>query len=988
MIINVTKIDGRKEPLNIEKIRKYTKGYVPGNDENMVAELESDVQLHFKDGMSTADIHDALIRECTLKTDVGKLEWDKFAKNLFVSNFKYRLKKDKNIFDLKSYIRENKDRLNDRILSYTEDELNLLKEEINEDNDFKEFTYNGIVTLLNSWANKKGDSIIETPQYLYMGLAMFLASNEERDSWVYWSKKFYYVLTNHYALMGTPTMSKSRSKRPQLSSCYVGATPDSIEGIMDANKTISILSKFGGGIGWDFSPIRSVASEIDGYKGVAGGSIPFLKITNDVTLAVDQLGCVVKDSYVKVIDDINEINERIIPIYKLKKGDLIKSYNHTLNKVEYQTVLETYDLTVEIKDQVLIVFENGVKYLTSAWHPVPKLIDGEYKYVRADSIKENDITVGDNGEELKIVSVKHGEETGSKTNVFFDITVKDNNNYFCASFNSDNNIFGLIHNTRPGALAPYQNTCSLEIIDFLDLRKNSGEERRRAHDLFLAVILEDRFMEAVENDEEWLLVDQYEVPELIHAQSGEVFKSKYEETLQRFRNNELKLGKLVSAKDLWKKIIRSYYETGYPFLFFKTTANEKHMGTGTIRSSNLCTEIFQATAPAEYDMVVYMETGNKIESIYIPRTSLIKIGVRNKDGKIKYRSGTIKEITAATDSVYVTLKNPNDKEDEWTGQEFILENILNAELVKDKVSEELAVCNLSSINLAKINTKEAFEEIIPIVVRMLDNVIDLNFYPVLAAALTNKRTRAIGLGVAGENELIAGKGIHYGSEEHKEFANELYEMFAYYTIKASVDLAKEKGKAPAFDDSKWANFDHKEYSTLASKIPEDELDIPKPKYFMDWVGLEKDIRENGMRNIYLMAIAPTSTIASVLGTTSSISPIINKLTFESNSKDHLLAKYPSNLSAETWNFYTNGFKIDQIEAIKVNAIRQRWIDQGISYNVRVLQGDVTGTDLHNIYMTAWKYGMKSTYYLNSIPKEKEEEKQKYKEDQITCVNCE
>lgn len=375
---------------------------------------------------------------------------------------------------------------------------------------------------------------------------------------------------------------------------------------------MALLSKYGGGIGWDFSQVRGLGSYIDGHKNAAGGVVPFLKIANDVAIAVDQLG------------------------------------------------------------------------------------------------------------------------------------------------------------TRKGAIATYLEVWHNDVFEFIDLRKNSGEERRRAHDLFPALWICDLFMKRVEANEFWTLFDPYQCPELTELY-GEEFEAKYLE----YEQNEHILKHRVVAKDLWKKILTNYFESGLPFLCFKDNANRANPNghAGIIRSSNLCTEIFQNTNPNHYVVEVEFDDGSKV--IYDEKQEVeLDNGVRKAANKITSVDSLLGK------KVFITTRIAQ--------------------------GGDTAVCNLASVNLSKIHTKEDIERVLPIAIRMLDNVIDLNFYPNRKVKVTNKKNRAIGLGVMGEAEMLACAKIEWGSDEHLAKIDEVMELISFYAISSSSDLAQEKGKYPQFDGSNWS----------------------------------------------------------------------------------------------------------------------------------------------------------------------------------------
>jgi ribonucleoside-diphosphate reductase alpha chain len=282
---------------------------------------------------------------------------------------------------------------------------------------------------------------------------------------------------------------------------------------------------------------------------------------------------------------------------------------------------------------------------------------------------------------------------------------------------------------------------------------------------------------------------------------------------------------------------------------------------------------------------------------------------------------------------------------------------------KAQTDGETAVCNLASINLSKINTKEDIERVVPIAIRMLDNVIDLNFYPLAKVKKTNEKTRAIGLGVMGEAQMLAESKTVWGSNEHFHKIDEVMESVSYYAIKSSSDLAIEKGHYPNYEGSEWSKgiFPIDNASDEACKLVDRGGLFG---YTHDWQELKKKVKTDGMRNGYLMAVAPTSSISILTGTTQAIEPVYKRKWFEENLSG-LIPVVAPNLSPDTWEYYTPSYDLDQNVLIKAGAIRQKWIDQGQSLNIFITLDKASGKYLNEIYMNAWKFGLKSTYYLRT-----------------------
>jgi ribonucleoside-diphosphate reductase alpha chain len=370
---------------------------------------------------------------------------------------------------------------------------------------------------------------------------------------------------------------------------------------------------------------------------------------------------------------------------------------------------------------------------------------------------------------------------------------------------------------------------------------------------------------------------------------------------------------------------------GSPFLCFKDTANRANPNdhTGFIRSSNLCTEIFQNTNPNHY---------------------LVKIEL--EDGEIL----TYEELEEVTlDNGIVKKANKITALDSLKGKKiFIVE--------KEKIDGDTAVCNLASVNLSKINTKNDIERVLPTAIRMLDNVIDLNFYPLRKVKATNLKTRAIGLGVMGESQMVAESGLVWGSEDHLKKIDQIMEAISYNAISSSSDLAKEKGIYPTFEGSKWSKGIMPMDSAPQAVNALVQRDLFDAGY--DWDALREKVKSQGIRNGYLMAIAPTSSISILVGTTQAIEPVYKRKWYEENLSGQIPVVVP-NLRPETWNYYTPAYEVEQLDIIKAAAIRQKWIDQGQSTNIFMSLDKASGKYLHQIYTAAWQLGLKSTYYLRS-----------------------
>ncbi|HWV24184.1 MAG TPA: ribonucleoside-diphosphate reductase subunit alpha, partial [Thermomicrobiales bacterium] len=463
---------------------------------------------------------------------------------------------------------------------------------------------------------------------------------------------------------------------------------------------------------------------------------------------------------------------------------------------------------------------------------------------------------------------------------------------------------------RKGAVAAYLEVWHADISEFLDLRKNTGDERRRTHDMHTAAWIPDLFMERVEADEPWTLFSPDEVPGL-HETYGQAFRTLYEQYEAAAGRGEIPSAKQIRAVDLWRKLLGSVFETGHPWLTFKDPSNVRSPQdhAGVVHNSNLCTEILLNTS-----------------------------------------------------------------------------------------EDEVAVCNLASINLATHMRdgqldEEMLGETVTAAVRMLDNVIDINFYPIPEAQNANLRHRPVGLGLMGFQDMLWASGVSYASPEAMDLADRSMERISWHALMASAQLASERGAYPSYAGSKWDR----------GLLPIDTVELLAAERgrpievtaggVMDWEPVREAIREHGMRNSNVMAIAPTATIANIQGVTQSIEPLFTNLFVKSNLSgeftivnEALVAELEANgLWDETMldeikyndgsiagidripeairRRYPTAFEIEPGWLTEAGARRQKWIDQGQSLNLYI--AEPSGKRLHEMYMQAWKSGLKTTYYLRS-----------------------
>jgi ribonucleoside-diphosphate reductase alpha chain len=625
--------------------------------------------------------------------------------------------------------------------SYTKEEIEELGTAIDPEKD-ELFSYIGLYLLNDRYlARPEKDLVYELPQERFMVIAMEIMRQEPNQFRLQLVKEAYWAMSNLYMTVATPTLSNAGKTHGQLSSCFIDAIEDSIDGIYLSNYDAAKVSKFGGGVGMYAGKIRSLGSDIRGFSGNSSGTTPWIRLFNQTAVSVDQLG------------------------------------------------------------------------------------------------------------------------------------------------------------QRKGAIAIYLDAWHKDILSFLDLKTQNGDDRLKAHDIFTGICIPDLFMEAVRDRKEWYLFDPHTVKQTLgfsledfyDEKKGQgSFRDHYTLAVEAAENGTLPAYAFekINAIDIMKAIMISQLEEGVPYMFYRDEVNRKNPNKhkGMIYCSNLCTEIAQNLSPS-----------------------------------------TITEEYETEDGDVVIVRKSGD----------------------------FVVCNLSSINLPRAVQANVLERLIPIQVRMLDNVIDVNNLPVKQASISNKRYRAIGLGTFGWAHLLAEKGIYWESEEAIELADTLYENIAFLTIKASNELAKEKGSYPYFEGSDWHTgeyFDLRGYEGAA------------------WSALQEDVKANGIRNGYLMAIAPNSSTAKIGNSTDGIDPLY-EIEFYEEKKNFKFKVTAPGLTPDTYEFYRKTrFHLDQLESIKHNSARQRHIDQAISFNLYV-HNTIKAKDLLQIHLTAWDSGLKSTYYVRSTSSE-------------------
>ena len=448
---------------------------------------------------------------------------------------------------------------------------------------------------------------------------------------------------------------------------------------------------------------------------------------------------------------------------------------------------------------------------------------------------------------------------------------------------------------RQGAVAVYLDVWHKDLPEFLQLRTNNGDDRMKAHDIFPAICYPDLFWKMAEEDinQSWSLFCPNEIMRIKGYCLEDCYGEEWERKYLDCVNDQRLSRRVISIKDIIRLVLRSAVETGTPFTFNRDTVNRANPNghKGMIYCSNLCTEIAQNMAP--------IETVSK--------------EVETKDG----------------DTIVVTTTRPG----------------------------EFVVCNLASLSLGRLplEDEEQMQEKVATVVRALDNVINLNFYPVPYAQITNQRYRSIGLGISGYHHALAKRRIKWESEEHLEFMDKVCETINRAAMLASSNLAKEKGSYQFFEGSDWqtgAYFDKRGYDSA------------------EWQDVRKTVALQGMRNAYLLAVAPTSSTSIIAGTTAGLDPIMKRFFLE-EKKGSMLPRVAPELSDETYWMYKSAYLINQKWSVRASGVRQRHIDQAQSMNLYITN-DFTMRQILDLYLLAWKEGVKTIYYVRSKSLEVEE----------------
>ena len=766
----ITTASGKQERFNETKLRQ-TLEHLAKEDQVGSFDIDhilSQLKYELYEGMTTAEVGKALImvvrsmieRDPAYSRLAARLVLNRLYAEVFGSEFdsKNPLASHERVFVRNMNELVARGDLDPRMAEF---DLAKLARAMKVENDTL-FEYMGLEIMISRYCMEepKEKRTLETPQMLWMRIAMGLAIAEKPEDREAVALEFYDALSNFYYTPGGRTLFQAGAKKAQLSNCFLNTVPDSLDGIFKSISDNAQYLKWSGGTGTDWTNVRATGAFIKGTGVPSQGIVPFLKIANDVNLAINRSG------------------------------------------------------------------------------------------------------------------------------------------------------------KRRGAGCVYLETWHYDIEDFLELRKNTGDERRRTHDINTANWIPDLFMKRVRDNGEWTLFSPSEVPDL-HDLYGAAFEAAYKEYEAKADRGEMELFKRIPAASLWKKMIGMLFETGHPWITWKDPINVRSPQdhAGVVHNSNLCTEI--------------------------------------------------------------TL-NTNE--------------------------EETAVCTIGSLNFAKFVTPgedgtmrfdhELVARYTRIAIRMLDNVIDLNFYPTEDARRGNTRHRPVGLGVRGYHDALYALGIQFDSPEALNFADESMEVVAYYAILGSSELAKDRGTYSTYKGSKWdRNLFPQDTIDLLEKERGEEIQIKRGGN-LDWTPVREHVQKYGMRNSNTMAIAPTASTANLVGCIPCVEPIYKNIYVKSNKEGEFVVvnKYlvEDLKKAGLWSAgmlnrikYADGsiqnideiprvlkekykevFEIEGKWLVEAAARRGKWIDQSQSLNI--FYSGTSGRELSDIYFLAWSMGLKTTYYLRSL----------------------
>ena len=1021
--MKVIKRDGSLEELDISKIRKQTEEACTELKGVTSEELELELSKIMKDGIKSEDIQNALIQIAMNKTAIDKPNWSFVAARLALFDLYHKIKHKYNkavsgnvyeIVDLRDCLKYTKEldktKYSDKEFGEMGFDLDKLQNEIlkHYKNDYN-FTIYGLNLLVGRYLIKdENNEAIELPQHMFMHIAMMLAVPEKKEERTEWAIKFYNVLTNLEAMMATPTLSNLRKKFSNCFSCYVGVTDDNLESIMDGFKEQAIISKWGGGLGWDYSLVRSLGGPIQNIKGLAKGKVPWLKIDNDLMIGVDQLGArpgslnayvsswdkdvldfldvkksggeerrTCEDLFITLVaDDVfmkqNEIDGEwwLFDPYDVPKlnntwgKEFADAYWAYVEKAKNEpdsfanppiqtTAREIMRTVVKYMNDVgmpFMFFKDNVNKAhkhpeeglirTSNLCVVPEtkiLTKKGYKAISKLSGTKQEIWNGEEWSEVDIVKTADNQKILNIKTSIGDIECTEYHKFYIAGSKK-----GTMIEKRAWELLPGE-----KIIKFdLPVIKKGKKKLKLAYENgFFAgngySAYENRDAIVLKKSKSYLQGEFRKV----HRMDGDDNKRVLWFRPGTFKEKDFVplFGYKLETRIEW---LSGFIDAcGVPYMrnnnqtIFLNSVNREQLKQVSLLLQTLGVSVRISTLKGYQN-----KRHNGYHRLLISTNGiqkLVKLGLDLKTIKIfkpKNLKGIIQHVTV------LEVVNENRYSDTYCFTEpkrhmGMFNGILTGqcmEIAQPTTSEKTAICNLASLNLSKVNTEEKIEEVVPLVVRMLDNVNDVTDYISPKHEKQQKRTRAIGLGIMGEAELVATNSITFGSNKHKEVIDVLYNNIYTTAEKASKELADEKGS---------------------------------------W-------KRGESRNAYIGAIAPTSSISHICATTASHEPVFKKIWYEEGIFGNVPVVAPK-LDVNTFPFYVSAYDVDQKDMLELTAIRQKYVDQSVSHNLYYVPEEITAKTIFENILYAWKKGVKTLYYTRTKSRELEKES-----DGIHCFGCE
>jgi len=743
--LSVKKTNGELQTFELHKIKRVFNRACRGYENKCHFEdfLEA-FKRNLANDIETKDINRFMIKTAIDLVTIENSWWQHIAARILLENVYKQATKTrgieiKDLYTEGSYLALFEDYVEsglyykDFFKYYTKEDIKKAGRYLKQEYD-DSYQYTTVLSLTKRYLLNPNGVVKETPQEMYMSVALFLAIPEASENRLQYAFKLYDACANQMISLPTPTLLNSRTNYHQLSSCFKLNVDDDLRAIYHAIENVAQISKFGGGVGMYWGNIRARGASIRGVENIAGGVNPWIKVINDTAVAVNQLGA----------------------------------------------RLGSVSVTLDI------------------WH--------------------------------------------------------------------------------------------LDIYDFLDLQTETGDIRSKAFDVFPAISVPDLFMRRMREGGDWTLFDPYQIEKLygkrLQNSFGKEFEAFYEELE---KDDRLTLKKTVSAKDLFKKHLKTVVETGMPYVFFRDTVNRlnPNQHAGNVYSTQLCTEICQNTSPSTFKEEIH------------------------EDGEItlKYKAG------------------------------------------------DTVVCNLASINVAKVHDEKTAARIYPVVMRALDNVITLNYYPIKEAERTAKRYRSVGVGYLGLAEYLATNHIAYDSEEAKKEVNKLFERFSYHMYRASADLAKERGHYELYPGSQFSK------GILLGR--EKQWYLENTGRAQGWEELFADMTTTGFRFGYHTGPAPNTSTAGVVGTTAAMLPIYKRFFIENNLSSPTIRVAPK-LDKDNFPYYKEYISLNMNDVIDLMAEIYQWIDQSVSFEWMINPENTSPQQLYEYYVRAWEKGIKTVYYVRSL----------------------